>query len=212
MQRILKDKYLRERFLLVNSYILYQGFVMNVTMALNSVNTIATATYKDTSVSQDYIDVINKLHPVIAYQTRDEINSNDAALLQFKSDISTKGAAQFLHDLNEEKIKALVEEYRQKLLKEKEENPKSTMDINKMVSDYRKLLLKEMMEAQKAEQEQQKEAQKEKTLESQELSTADILGSVKESELNTSNQKTVDLLELMINTVCVETDKKENEA
>jgi hypothetical protein len=185
---------------------------VHVTTALNSVNLITPVSINDTSVSQDYIDAINKLFPIVAYQTRDEINSSDAALEQFKKDISTKGAAQFLHDLNEEKIKALVEEYRQKLLKEKEENPKSTMDINKMVSDYRKLLLKEMMEAQKAEQEQQKEAQKEKMLASQELSTADILGSVKESELNTSNQKTVDLLELMINTVSVETDKKENEA
>lgn len=185
---------------------------MNVTAVLNSASTIAPVVLKDTSVSQDYIDVINKLHPVIAYQTRDEINSNDAALSQFKSDISTKGAAQFLNDLNEEKIKALVEEYREKLLKEKEANPKSTMDINKMVSDYRKLLLKEMMEAQKAEQEKQKAEQNTNALESTALSTEEILGSVNDSELKSSNNKTVDLLELMINTVCVATDNKETDA
>ncbi|MDD5158675.1 MAG: hypothetical protein PHI47_09430 [Sulfuricurvum sp.] len=185
---------------------------MNITAALNSVNTISSVILKDTSVSQDYIDVINKLHPVVPYQTRDEINSNDAALEQFKKDISTKGAAQFLSDLNEEKIKTLVEEYRQKLLKEKEANPENPMDINKMVSDYRKLLLKEMMEAQKAEHEKQKAEQNTNPLESQTLSTADIFDSIKESEVKSSNEKTVDLLELMINTVCIETDKKENEA
>ncbi|MFA5215744.1 hypothetical protein [Sulfuricurvum sp.] len=185
---------------------------MNVTAALNSASTIAPTAFKDTSVSQEYIDSIYKSYPFVAAQTRDEINSNDAALGQFKKDISTKGAAQFLHDLNEDKIKTLVEAYRQKLLKEKEANPEKPMDINQMVSDYRKLLLKEMIEAQKAEQEQKKEAQNAKTSESPALSTADILGSVKESAFNSSNKKSVDLLELMINTVCTETDKKEHNA
>jgi hypothetical protein len=165
----------------------------------------------DESVSAKYTAFIQEFYNVQTYQTRDEINSSDMALEQFKKDISTKGAAQFLNDLNEEKIKTLVEEYRQKLLKEKEANPEKPIDINKMVSDYRKLLLKEMMEAQKAEAEKQKQEQKAKTMESQTLSTADLFNNIQEPDLKSSKKESVGLLELMMNTVCIKPDSKETD-
>ena len=111
------------------------------------------STTKDESVNQDYAALIAQFYQVQEYQSGDEKNASDTALQQFKNDLITKGSAQFLKDLNEEKINALVEEYRQKLLKEKEQNPEKPMDINQMVSDIRKQLLKDMMEAQKADQE-----------------------------------------------------------
>jgi len=114
---------------------------------------LASNIVKDESIDQDYAALIAQFYPAQEYKTRDEINAEDISLSQFKDDLITKGAALFLKDLNEEKIEALVEEYRQKLLKEKEQNPEKPMDINQMVSDFRKQLLKEMMEAQKADQE-----------------------------------------------------------
>ena len=110
---------------------------------------------KDESIDQDYAALIAQFYPTQEYKTRDEINAEDTALTQFKDDLTTKGAALFLKDLNEEKIEALVEEYRQKLLKEQAENPDIPMDINQMVSDFKKQLLEQMMEAQKADQENQ---------------------------------------------------------
>jgi GTPase involved in cell partitioning and DNA repair len=115
---------------------------------------------RDESADQEYAALIAQFYPAHEYQSRDEINANDRELEKFKDDLSTKGAAVFLKELDEEKIKALVEEYREKLLKEKEKHPEIPMDINKMVSDFKKQLIEEMMEAQKAEKEKQgKEAE-----------------------------------------------------
>jgi len=128
---------------------------MNVASVSNlSLNSPLGVT-KDESIDQDYAALIAQFYPAQEYQTRDEINAEDGELGEFKEDLTTKGAAVFLKELNEEKIETLVEEYRQKLLKEQAENPEKPMDINQMVSDFRRQLLKEMMEAQKAEQENQ---------------------------------------------------------
>jgi hypothetical protein len=128
---------------------------MNVTSVSNlSMNTTPTSV-KGESVDQDYLALIAQFYQAEEYKSRDEINDEDTSLSKFKDDLSTKGAAVFLKELNEEKIEALVEEYRQKLLKEQSENPEQPMDINQMVSDFRRQLLKEMMEAQKSEQENQ---------------------------------------------------------
>lgn len=113
---------------------------------------------KDESVNQDYMALIAQFYHAEEYKSRDEVNAEDGELGKFKDDLLTKGAAVFLKELNEEKIEALVEEYRQKLLKEKAENPDKPMDINQMVSDFKKQLLEELMEAQKTE-EQNKPAQ-----------------------------------------------------
>lgn len=139
---------------------------------------------EDKSLDSEYLKVMNKLFPAIEYQTRDEINAVDAELAQFRENLTTKGAAEFLKDLNEEKIDALVEKYRQKLLDEQKENPTKPMDIEKMVSDFKKKLIKELMEAQKAEQELKDNAK-------QLLSTADILSTTKmtkETEKTSKNE------------------------
>lgn len=184
---------------------------MNVASVTNaSLNTLPYVT-NDENIDQDYAALIAQFYPAQEYKTRDEINAEDGELSKFKSDLVTKGVAVFLKELNEEKIEALVEEYREKLLKEKEKNPQIPMDINKMVSDFKKRLIEEMMEAQKAEQEKQKQEQKAKTIETQTLSTADIFGSIQDNDLKASNKKTVDILELMINTVCVSPNKKETD-
>ncbi|MFA6189715.1 MAG: hypothetical protein WC680_10610 [Sulfuricurvum sp.] len=126
---------------------------MNIDSVSNISMSTASAVTKDESVDQDYMTLIGQFYQAQPYKTRDEINAEDGELGKFKKDLTTKGAAVFLKDLNEEKIEALVEEYRQKLLKEKEKNPEQPMDINQMVNDFRKQLLKELMEAQKAQQE-----------------------------------------------------------
>lgn len=136
-----------------------------------SVNVPSSVT-KDESVDQDYAALIAQFYNVEEYKSRDDISADDTELKQFKEDLVKKGAAVFLKDLNEEKIEAMVEEYRQKLLKEKENNPDQPMDINQMVSDFKKELLKEMMEAQKADQQN-------KPTQSGALMSGDILENIK---------------------------------
>jgi hypothetical protein len=78
------------------------------------------------------------------YESRDQANEDDYALQKFKDDLTTKGAAKFLHDFNSEKIEKMVEKYKAELLKEMEKNPDLNLDIEKMVSDYRKQLLERL--------------------------------------------------------------------
>ena len=68
------------------------------------------------------------------------------AVTQFLNDLRTKGAAQYLADLNQEKIDKLVEEYKDKLTKEMGESPENSQEIAKLVEDYKKQLLEEMRE------------------------------------------------------------------
>ena len=164
---------------------------------------LASNTTKDESIDQDYAALIAQFYPTQEYKTRDEINAEDTALAQFKDDLITKGAALFLKELNEEKIEALVEEYRQKLLKEKEQNPEKPMDVNQMVSDFRKQLLKEMMEAQKAEQEN-------KPTQSATLMSQDILEKIQTTRNNDQKSGIAEIgfLEQMLNTSNSESKKK----
>jgi len=141
---------------------------------------------KDESVNQDYMALIAQFYHAEEYKNRDEVNAEDGELGKFKDDLLTKGAAVFLKELNEEKIEALVEEYRQKLLKEKAENPDKPMDINQMVSDFKKQLLEELMEAQKTE-EQNKPAQ------STSLMSSDILKNIQAAR---NDEKTTGLAEI----------------
>lgn len=144
---------LENDFCLFNLSNLRKEIIMNVA-SVSGIPTVASSSLtKDESVDQDYAALIAQFYPAEPYKTPDEKSASDTELQKFKNDLITKGSAQFLKDLNEEKINALVEEYRQKLLKEKEQNPDQPMDINQMVNDFRKQLLKEMMEAQKADQE-----------------------------------------------------------
>lgn len=159
---------------------------MNVA-SVSGISTVPSSTVvKDESVNQDYAALISQFYQVDNYKTPDEKSASDSELQQFKSDLVKKGAAQFLKDLNEEKINAMVEEYRQKLLKEKEQNPDKPMDINQMVSDFRKQLLKEMMEAQKADHEN-------KPTQNTALMSKDILENIKSTQ---NNGKTSGLTEL----------------
>lgn len=176
---------------------------MNVASVTNtSLNTLPGIT-NDESIDQDYAALIAQFYPTQEYKTRDEINAEDTALAQFKDDLITKGAALFLKELNEEKIEALVEEYRQKLLKEKEQNPEKPMDINQMVSDFRKQLLKEMMEAQKADQENRQ-------TQSAALTSQDILENLKavRNDEQKSGIAEIGFLEQMLNTSNSESKKK----
>lgn len=177
---------------------------MQVTSALNSLGVNTTSTAKqDDSVSQSYIDLINELYSAGTYQSRDEANANDTELATFKKDLITKGAAQFLGDLNQEKIDAMVEEYRTRLLKQQEDNPTIPMDIDKMVSDFRKELLKEIAEAQKADQKNTTGSQ------SVAMSTSDVLAGIKISQKSEdTSSNSLSFLEQMLQTG---TAKKEKE-
>lgn len=176
---------------------------MDVTSVANSSFNLGSSIPKDESIDQDYAALIAQFYPAQEYKTRDEINADDTALAQFKDDLITKGAALFLKELNEEKIEALVEEYRQKLLKEKEQNPEKPMDIDQMVSDFRKQLLKEMMEAQKADQENR---QTQDTA----LTSQDILENLKavRNDEQKSGIAEIGFLEQMLNTSNSESKKK----
>ncbi|MFA6197291.1 MAG: hypothetical protein WC656_11690 [Sulfurimonas sp.] len=175
---------------------------MQVSSLLNAPNTIGLS-QEDKSIGSEYLKVINKLFPTTSYKTRDEINDSDAELAQFKKDLTTKGAAEFLKDLNEEKIDALVEKYRQKLLEEQKENPTKPMDIEKMVSDFKKKLIKELMEAQKAEQEFKDNAK-------QLFSTADILSTTKMTKETEKTPKNgLNFLEQILTASNTKTDKED---
>lgn len=156
------------------------------------------------SQMQNYADIIAQFYQASPYQTRDELNASDTELAKFKTDLTSKGAAQFLKDLNQEKIDALVEEYRQKLLKDQEKNPDQPMDINQMVSDFKKELLKEIEEARKAEQEASPD---QKTS----LSTAEVMTAVKSAKNSESTlQNPIGFLEQMLNPNVDLTKTKEN--
>lgn len=176
---------------------------MMVTSVSGTSGVFGSTSSKDESVNQDYAALIEQFYQVQEYKSGDEKNASDTALQQFKNDLVTKGAAQFLKDLNEEKINALVEEYRQKLLAEKAQNPDKPMDINQMVSDFRKQLLKEMMEAQKADQ-QGKSKQNTTALMSQ-----DILDKIQttKNENSSSNLLQAGFLEQMLSATPTETKK-----
>lgn len=177
---------------------------MNVVSVSALTTTAPSSNTKDESIDQDYAALIAQFYPTQEYKTRDEINAEDSALSQFKDDLTMKGAALFLKDLNEEKIEALVEEYRQKLLKEQSENPDKPMDINQMVSDFRKQLLKEMIEAQKAEQQN-------KSTQNTALMSSDILENIQnvKNDDKKSAQNTIGFLEQMLNTNMDTTKKRE---
>ncbi len=175
---------------------------MQVSSLLSSTNSTQLSK-EDRSVDSEYLKVINRLFSAVAYKTRDEINNSDAELAQFKKDLNTKGATEFLKDFNEEKINVLVEKYRQKLLEEQKADPNKPMDIEKMVSDFKKKLIEELMEAQKAEQ-----ALKDNTKQS--LSTSDILSTArmtKNAEIISKNVP--DFLKHMLNSFNTKIDKKE---
>lgn len=176
---------------------------MNISSVSNISTSSAYAGAKDESVDQDYMALIAQFYQAKPYQTRDEINAEDGELAQFRKDLTVKGAAVFLKELDEEKIEALVEEYRQKLIKEKEKNPEVPMDINQMVSDFKKELLKELMEAQKAEKENKKE--------NAVLMSADLLGKIKtvQNDEKKSSQGTIGFLEQMLNPNSDSTKKRE---
>lgn len=176
---------------------------MNVASVSSLTTTAPSSATKDESVDQDYAALIAQFYNVEEYKSRDEISAGDTELQKFKDDLITKGATVFLKDLNQEKIDALVEEYRQKLLKEKANNPDQPMDINQMVSDFKKELLKEMMEAQKAEQ-QDKKAQ------SATLTSSDILEKIKnvKNDDKKSAQGETGFLEQMLNPANYDARKK----
>lgn len=125
-----------------------------ISFGMDVANVALQASQSTTSAGESYQDIVKRLFPTPQHQTQ------DAAVEQFKKDLSTKGAATYLADLNKEKIEALVDEYRQKLLKEQAKDPSKKMNIAKMVSDYKEQLLKELEEARKAEQLQKNLAKK----------------------------------------------------
>lgn len=179
---------------------------MNVASISNFSMCTPSAIAKDESVDQEYAALIAQFYHAEPYKTRDEINAEDGELKQFKEDLTTKGAAVFLKDLNEEKIEALVEEYRQKLLKEKEKNPEQPMDINQMVNDFRKQLIEELMEAQKVQKEN-------KPMESTALMSSDILERMKtaQSDEKISGLAEIGFLEQMLSSSNSEAKQKDSD-
>lgn len=176
---------------------------MNIASISNMSTSSAYIGVKDESVDQDYMALIGQFYHAQPYKTRDEINAEDGELAQFREDLTVKGAAVFLKELDEEKIEALVEEYRQKLVKEKEKNPEIPMDINQMVNDFRKQLLKELMEAQKAQKDN-------KPTETTALMSKDILEKIKTTKVDEkSGLPEIGFLEQILSSSNSEAKKKE---
>lgn len=166
---------------------------MQIGSATASIFSTVPSSDSQQSQMQNYADIIAQFYQASPYQTRDELNASDTELSKFKTDLMSKGASQFLKDLNQEKIDAMVEEYRQKLLKDQENNPDQPMDINQMVSDFKKQLLKEIEEARKSEQESTPAP---KTS----LSTAQVMTAVKTAKASESPSITpTGFLEQMLN-------------
>lgn len=177
---------------------------MQIGSATASIFSTVPSSDSQQSQMQNYADIIAQFYQASPYQTRDEVNASDTELTKFKTDLTSKGAAQFLKDLNQEKIDAMVEEYRQKLLKDQEKNPDQPMDINQMVSDFKKELLKEIEEARKAEQESISAPKIS-------LSTAEVMTAVKTAKTSESPSiNPTGFLEQMLNPNSDLTKTKEN--
>lgn len=175
---------------------------MNIASLSNVIPSVPSAVPKDESVEQDYRALIAQFYQAEAYKSRDEVNAADGELSQFKDDLTTKGAAVFLKELNEEKIEALVEEYRQKLLKEKAENPDKPMDINQMVNDFKKQLLEELLEAKKTQE-------ADKTVQKTSLTSSDILKNIQavRNDEQTTGLAEIGFLEKLLSSSNIEAKK-----
>jgi len=152
-----------------------------VSMLFNSAHLNAALTneqYKPTTIDYNYLkaEVDKRLNPVDGGYTSPEAKSaittfwnvfnsaytgdktevkeeeeRSSEIIQFLKDLRTKGAAQFLSDLNLEKIEKLVEEYKKKLLESMGDSPEALEEIAKLVDNYRTQLLEEMHEKTKEE-------------------------------------------------------------
>lgn len=139
------------------------------TARLNSV--INNKPYAPVKMDYEYLStqVQNHLNPTNGAYTSDEAKASIAAfwnafnaaykgektqtdntqeqsgdVSKFLHDLHTKGAAQFLADLNTEKIEKKAEEYKEKLIKELGDSPENMKKIEKLVADFKKKLLEEM--------------------------------------------------------------------
>lgn len=72
---------------------------------------------------------------------------SDAEVKSFLESLLSKGALAFLADLNQEKIDKLVQEFRDKLIKERGDNPESLKEIESLVADFKKQLLEKLEES-----------------------------------------------------------------
>lgn len=79
--------------------------------------------------------------------TNDEEEESDAEVKSFLESLLSKGALAFLADLNQEKIDKLVQEFRDKLIKERGDNPESLKEIESLVADFKKQLLEKLEES-----------------------------------------------------------------
>ena len=103
-------------------------------------------TSEDTKVTiRAFWDAFESAYTGDISKKEDEYERSDE-LKQFLHDLRTKGAAQFLADMNQEKIDKLVEEFEEKLRKEMGDSPEALEEIAQLVEDYRKQLMEEMME------------------------------------------------------------------
>lgn len=72
---------------------------------------------------------------------------SDAEVKSFLESLLSKGALAFLADLNQEKIDKLVQEFRDKLIKERGDNPESLKEIESLAADFKKQLLEKLEES-----------------------------------------------------------------
>jgi len=79
-------------------------------------------------------------------KTNDDVEeaATDSSVAQFLKDLHTKGATQFLADLNQEKIDKLVQEYQKKLLDSMGDSPEALKEIEKLLEDFKTKLIEEM--------------------------------------------------------------------
>lgn len=96
---------------------------------------------------------------VIKFEETVDSEPKNEAVEKFLYDLRTKGAAQFLNDLNKEKIEKLVEEFKQKLIETMGDSPEAMVDIEKLVENFKKQLLEEMKERFEDEAKRKKELQ-----------------------------------------------------
>lgn len=98
-------------------------------------------------VIQSFWDSFNAAYKQNTQASSEKEEQTDPEVEKFLKDLVSKGAVQFLADLNQEKIDKLVEEYKQKLIDKMGDSPEAMKQIESLVMQFKKQLLEQLEES-----------------------------------------------------------------
>ncbi len=114
---------------------------MKIASATSSLMFDSPNTKEDQSIDDSYRDIINSLIGDVASEDEQKKQAQDAEVKSFLDDLSSKGAAKFLYELNQDKIDKKVQEYKAKLMNEMGDSPEALAKIDTMINEFKKELL-----------------------------------------------------------------------